>query len=329
MVTEILSPANADYVFSSNDDRFVLWYDQNYVNIHTGDWHSIVDMEIASYCLMDYLVRNEDPRKRMYFVINNLTPENIRLFNAAQEDESRLIPEDYTRWMGSTASYDSQGGDRPRQQYYLSKDGEEIDMRPANKPQVRLWKGNDTQGGGANWAPIMTYADFAFLAAEFVLRENIQSAKTAQEWYEEGVKASLDHWNQMGSYCDLANYEPMTDEEIATFLEQPDIKWSNDKAKALEQIYAQTYIEHYKNVDEMYAFWKRTGYPNTDSEIVKFGQPVILGNNQQIPRRMRFTYPNAGVHNYENLQKRIDDMKLDPKFGEPMNEYGRLWWDVE
>ncbi|MCD8193667.1 MAG: SusD/RagB family nutrient-binding outer membrane lipoprotein [Tannerellaceae bacterium] len=329
MATEILAPANADYLFSSNDDRFVLWYDVNYTNVNPGDWHSIVDMEIASPAIMDYLVRNEDPRKRMYFVINNLTPENIQLFNAQQEDESRLIPEDYTRWMGSTIVIEEQKDDRRRDRYYLSKDGEQIDMRPANKPQVRLWKGNDTQGNGANWAPIMTYADFALLAAEFVLRENIPSAKTAQQWYEDGVKASLDHWNHMGEYCDIADYEPMTSEEIAAFLDQADIKWSNDKTKALEQIYAQVYVEHYKNVDEMYAFWKRTNYPNINSEIIKFEQPANLGIKHQVPRRVKFSYPNEGTHNSENMKQRIMKMEEDPKFGDKMDEYGRLWWDAQ
>ncbi|WP_165026639.1 SusD/RagB family nutrient-binding outer membrane lipoprotein [Dysgonomonas sp. ZJ279] len=327
IATEVLASSNTANVFSSNDDSFILWFDNLYTNIHGGDWHSIKDMDIATYCMMDYLNRNEDPRRRMYFVINNLTPENVTAFNAQQTDPTKLIPDTYTRWEGSSASYDSWTKDRRRLRYYLEQGTTQTDMRPANMPQVRLWKGNDTEGSGGNWAPVMTYADFCFLAAEFVLTENIPSAKTAQKWYEDGVRASLDQWNALGKFCDIANYEAMTEAEITNFLSKPDIKWN--AGKGLEQIYAQTYIEHFKNVDEAYAFWKRTNYPNRTSSIVKFEEPIILGVSRIVPRKVIFSYPNEGVHNYINLKKRLDDMKSNPEFGNIDDAYGRLWWDKE
>lgn len=327
IATEVLASSNTANVFSSNDDSFILWFDNLYTNIHGGDWHSIKDMDIATYCMMDYLNRNEDPRRRMYFVINNLTPENVTAFNAQQTDPTKLIPDTYTRWEGSSASYDSWTKDRRRLRYYLEQGTTQTDMRPANMPQVRLWKGNDTEGSGGNWAPVMTYADFCFLAAEFVLTENIPSAKTAQKWYEDGVRASLDQWNALGKFCDIANYEAMTEAEITNFLSKSDIKWNT--GKGLEQIYAQTYIEHFKNVDEAYAFWKRTNYPNRTSSIVKFEEPIILGVSRIVPRKVIFSYPNEGVHNYINLKKRLDDMKSNPEFGNIDDAYGRLWWDKE
>lgn len=327
IATEVLAPSNKEYVFDNNDDSFILWFDNLYTNIHGGDWHSVKDMEIATYCIMDYLNRNEDPRKRMYFVINNLTPENIKAFNEQETDPTKLIPEDYTRWEGSSASYDKWTNDRRRIRYYLAQAGSQIDMRPANMPQVRLWKGNDNEGSGGNWAPVMTYADFSFLAAEFALIGKVSSVKTAKEWYESGVRASLEQWNAVGKYCDIANYKAMTEDEITNFLNKPDIKWNENKA--LEQICAQTYIEHYKNIDEAYAFWKRTNYPNKDSEILKFEEPVILNVTRKIPRRVKFSYPNEGVHNYENLKKRLDEMVKDSQFGDITNEYGRVWWDSE
>lgn len=322
---EILAPANSGSIPNNNEDSFILWFDNLYTNIHTGDWHSVKDMEIATYCIMDYLNKSNDPRKRMYFVINNLTPENIKAFNEKQTDVDKLIPESYTRWEGSSASYDDWAKDRRRIRYYLSKDGKEIDMRPANMPQVRLWKGNDNEGSGGNWAPVMTYADFSFLAAEFVLREKIISSKTAKQWYEGGVKASLDQWNYVGKFCDIANYEAITTDEIENFMIMGDVKW--DETKALEQIYAQTYVEHYKNIDEAYAFWKRTNYPNKSSQIIKFEEPVILGTPRKIPRKVKFSYPNEGIHNYENLKIRLDEMLKDSQFGKIDDEYGRLWWD--
>lgn len=329
IATEVLAPSNVENVFGSNGDSFILWFDDLYTDIHKGDWHSVRDMEIASYAIMDYLNRNEDPRRRMYFVINNLTPQNIAEFNAKQTDSDRLIPTTYTRWEGSTTSFDkrSDNQDRRRLRYYLGEGAKAIDMRPANMPQVRLWMGNYDKGNGGNWAPIMTYADYCFLAAEFVLIHQVTSEKTAQKWYEDGVRASLDQWNTIGKFCDISNYEAMTEIEITNFLSKPDIKWN--PSKGLEQIYAQTYIEHYKNVDEAYAFWKRSNYPNTMSTIIQFEEPIISGVPRKVPRKVKFTYPNSGAHNYANQKKRLDVMQEDPQFGDISNEYGRLWWDKE
>jgi hypothetical protein len=338
IATEVLASSNAANTFQGNADSFILWYDNLYTNVHSGDWHSVIDMEIAPYALMDYLNKNEDPRKRMYFIINNLTPANIAAFNAQQTaagaDPFSLIPDGYGRWEGSTVSTDLFATDRRRASYNLGTGASAINMRPANRPQVRLWRGNVTVDGGAagsggNWAPIMTNADFCLLAAEFVLREGIASGKTAQQWYETGVRASLDQWNDMGKYCDVTGYSAMTETEINTFLNKPDIKW--DSSKAQEQIHAQVYVEHYKNVDEAWAFWKRTGYPNAQSNIVKFELPVITGVPQTklMPRRVKFVYPTVGVHNYDNLKKRLDDMAKDPIFGDIGDDFGRLWWDVQ
>ena len=328
IASEVLAPSNAANVFGGNDDSYILWFDNLYTNIHGGDWHSVKDMEIASFAIMDYLNRNEDPRRRMYFKINNLTPENVKEYNVEQTNPANIIPDDFTRWEGSSISYDNWAADPRRLARWLGTGSSRVDMKAANMPQVRLWKGNDTEGNGGNWAPIMTYPDFCFLAAEFVLRENLPSAKSAQQWYEDGVRASLNQWNTLGKFCDVANYEAMTEAEIATFLEKPDIKWSDNKG--LEQIYAQSYIEHFKNIDEMYALWRRVSYPNwVDAEIIRFERPIIQDVYREIPRRVKFTYPNEGVHNYENLKKRLDVMAADPQFGNIDNEFGRVWWDCD
>lgn len=327
IATEVLSQENKNYTFSSSDDSFILWFDVLYTNIHSGDWHSIKDMNVATDAIMDYLNNNEDPRKSIYYRINNLTEENIKAYNLQNTNPTRAIPEDYTRWMGATASYDGFAAELNRLSLSLKTGDQTINMRPANLPQVRLWKGNDDGGNGGNWAPIMTHADFCFLAAEFVLQENISSHLTAKEWYETGIKSSLNQWNKLGSFCDVYDYKPITEEQIDIFMAKPDVKW--DSSKALEQIHAQMYIDHFKNVDESYAFWKRTGYPNTNSNIIKFEETYINGVLKVPPRKVKFTYPNEGVHNYDNLKTRLDDMLSDDQFSGIQDEYGRLWWDVK
>lgn len=327
IASEVLAAANSNYVFGSKDDSFILWFDVLYTNIHAGDWHSIKDMDIATNAFMNYLNKNEDPRKAIYFQINNLTLENIKAYNLQNTNPTRVIPESYGRWMGSTASYDKFATELNRLSLSVKIGDQTINMRPANLPQVRLWKGNDTNGNGGNWAPVMTHAEFCLLASEFVLRENISSHKSAKEWYDTALASSMKQWSDIGKFCDINNYEAIQQSSINTFIEKEDVKWNPNKA--LEQIYAQMYVENFKNVDEAYAMWKRTGYPNLESNIIKWEKPHINGVAKVPPRRVKFTYPNEGVHNYDNLKKRLDDMAKDSKFGDIQNEYGRLWWDKE
>lgn len=336
IAAEVLG-ASTEEVMGNAGDSFIFWFDVLYTNIHSGDWHSSRDMLVASRALMTYMNRNEDPRRRMFFRINNLTPENIAAFNAENSKPELVIPEGTTRWEGASASrqdwsvssadYPAAVYDRNYPNRTLGSGSNAINMRPANSPQSRLWKGNDNDGSGGNWTPVITYSDFCFLAAEFVLQYNVQSAKTAQQWYEDGVRESLKQWNEIGKYCDIIDYSAMTDDEIEVFMSQSDIKWNS--SKALEQIRSQAFVDYFGNVDESWAQWKRTGYPNKDASIIKFDVPVPVNAIGVVPRRVKFSYPNEGVHNYENYKKRLDDMSADSQFGAIDNEWGRVWWDME
>ncbi|GHT41957.1 hypothetical protein AGMMS49965_12600 [Bacteroidia bacterium] len=334
IATEVLAGTNAGDIMGSNDDSFIFWFDNLYTNIHGGDWHSSRDMLLASRALIDFMNDNEDPRRGIFFVPNNLSADNIADYNAQQTAAGKkealdFIPVDFTRYEGSTASRADWTADARNINRTLGSGSSSINMRAANIPQARLWKGNDNDGSGGNLAPVMTYADFCFLAAEFVLEHSITSTKSAQEWYEAGVRTSLKHYNDIGKYCDVLEYSAMTPAEIDAYMLKSDVAWDNSKGK--EQIWAQAWVDRYTNVDEAWAQWKRTGYPNNAAVLVGFedcypvaGEPVGV-----IPRRVKFSYPNEGVHNYANLKKRLDAMAADPEFGPIDNEWGRLWWDKQ
>lgn len=317
IVKEILASSD---IPTSIDDSFIMYFDKLFTS--EGDWHSIIDMDRASAPFMTYLKKFNDPRKRLFFQINELTPENIAKFNAEQTDPKKLIPEDFTRWEGGTVSNDFKATD----QRYIAKSikANGTDMRAANKPQTRLWKGMQDEGGGGSWFPIITYADFCFMAAEFVL-DGVPSSKTAQEWYEEGVRSSIKQWSKIGDYCKINDYQAVTDQEIEAFIGQEGIKWNPAIAK--EQIYCQSYVEHFKNNNETWAMWRRTGYPNQKSTVITFDPVFINATEQDVPRRTRFSHPALGSPNYTNAVERIETMMKDPEFGLMTNEFGRLWWD--
>ena len=315
IATEVL----ASDIMSENKDGLILKFDKLYTE--KGDWHSVIDMDRASAPFMEYLTKYEDPRKRIYFQINNLTPENIATFNSQQTDPKKMIPTDFTRWEGGTVSFDERASDKRYTSQSL-KDG--TDMRAMNKPQTRLWKGMQDKGSGGSWFPLLTYADFCFMASEFVL-ENVPSSQSAQAWYEAGVKSSLSQWSEIGDYCKINEYEAITNDEISRFIAQEGIAWNPSIAK--EQIYCQAYVEHFKNNNEAWTLWRRTGYPNQQSQIVTFDKVMINNSEQQVPRRVRFSYPVEGIPNYENKYSSIEEMTKNPEFGQVVDEFGRHWWD--
>lgn len=318
IAAEVLGSGN---IFQNLDDSFILYFDNNWTT--KGDWHSVIDMDRAATPFMDYLTKYDDPRKRLFFQPNNLTPTNIAQYNNEQTDPANHIPLDMTQWEGGTVSFDERATD-PGYLNRVMADG--TDMRAMNKPQTRLWKGAQDGGSGGGWAPLLTYADFCFMASEFVL-EGVNSAKSAQEWYEEGVRASLKQWSEVAQYCQINGYEAITDTEVDDFMAQADIAWN--PAIAREQIYSQSWVEHFKNNNESWALWKRTGYPNQTSTVVTFDPVMVLGQEQDVPRRKKFSHPAEGTANYQNIIQGLETMAADPEFGNLDNEFGRLWWDKQ
>lgn len=319
IATEVL--ANPGDLMSIVDDSFIFWMDGKYSD--NGDYFSINDLIRASKTMMDYLKEYNDPRKRIFFRINNLTPENVAEWNAA--NPTNQIPAEFSRWEGGTANTDAGAADTRYTRRTLDPSGRAIDLQPVNRPQVRIFAGHFDGGSGGTWFPNVTYPDFCFMAAEFTLL-GVTSSKTAEQWYTEGVGGSIDLWNKVGGFCKIHNYEPITASEKADFMNQPKIKW--DASIGLEQIYAQSYIEHFKNSNEGWALWKRTGHPTYDSDIIALEEVYVGQVKQQMPRRLRFSYPMPGTANYENYKKRLDDMAADPNFGSLSSEHGRIWWDL-
>jgi hypothetical protein len=303
---------------SSTDDSFVIWLSGKETN--HGDFESINDLIRPSGTLMGYLKKYNDPRKRMFFRENYLTEENVAKWNASNPEDQLS---QYDRYEGGTSNYDA----LTRAEWvkiHKTRTMDGINMSPLNYPQTRMFSGMYNGGGGGTWWPKLTYADFCFMAAEFVL-EGVSSNKTAEQWYTEGVRSSLELWNKAGDFCKIHNYEAMTAAEINTFLEQEGIKWNASIGKA--QIYAQSFVEHFKNINESHALYRRTGYPNPASPVIASEACTVDGVPQFVPRRFVFADPIKGTTNYDNQVKRLEEMKKDPDFGAITDSFGRVWWD--
>ncbi len=89
IAAEVLAPGNAANIMASTDDSFILWFENRYTKSFVR--HSPKDLLLAARTLIDFLEDNGDPRLRMFFQKNNLTPENIKAFNDWCLDETYAV----------------------------------------------------------------------------------------------------------------------------------------------------------------------------------------------------------------------------------------------
>ncbi|HLZ88217.1 MAG TPA: hypothetical protein VKQ52_13275, partial [Puia sp.] len=79
---------------------------------------------------------------------------------------------------------------------------------------------------------------------------------------------------------------------------------------------------------EAWAWWKRTGFPNTTSTIA--WEPLTTaGTAISLPRRAAITVLLPTDRNYDNQQAAFKNMASDGNWGTGPNDFsGRVWWDM-
>ena len=122
----------------------------------------------------------------------------------------------------------------------------------------------------------MTAEEVHFACAEAALRGwSTPGNKTAQEWYEGGVRLSFNEWGitdatVIDAYLNDATSQPIDyvdpkDDKNNYFTRMKDIaiKWDESAGleKKLERIMMQKWIGAFVNTNEMWSDFRRTGYP--------------------------------------------------------------------
>jgi hypothetical protein len=164
------------------------------------------------------------------------------------------------------------------------------------------WSRYNTYVTGANGeGPVRLITNFqrAFILAEAVLTlPGINTPRTAQEYYTEGIRASM----RLAGISD-ANIDAylQANPQIATL--------SGSTQKQLEQIITQKWIAWFGNGLEAWNDWRRTGYP-------------VLAQSQNA----------VGVDGTRPVRAQYIEQELsrNPNFPNPgplSNE--RIWWDVD
>lgn len=317
----------AENLMSNNSEG---WYFKSTAAfVSGGNWNP--DGLYATKPLVDFMWDKSDPRLDAFFSPNGYAQDTINVLIAEGELEPGTT-EAPRRYLGSFTSPDAAAA-VINDPFYAARTatiaGSDRRIDTLSLIQRRLFQpsfdeGNGS-GDGAVYLPVITYAEFCFMRAE--LGAQNLSTEDAQTWYEEGVKASIQWYDQLARDAKLQNYTAVTDGEIQQYLQEPGIAF--DETKALDQIASQAFLHYYKQPAEGWALWKRTGLPNTTS-VLALADMKSNGASLAIPRRAPLPLLNTTSSNYENQKAAYDAMAQDPGFGlGPTDAFGRVWWDVE
>ena len=370
VISEVLK--SADDVIASNDESCIYQHTNDF-NDNTDDIQDITSGYVASAAFVNYLVAYNDPRLQIMVRPNGFGPGNNNETNDEWFETFKKEYPDYettyaryaaNRYIGMSANPDSAESLTAGQAYltlpYHKEDGTDanLEIRMYSQVESRYFVKNGGRNGNnnmparaiedieyeQNWqsmhdfTPVITYPQTCLMLAEIAVKKGEAVAgKTATEWMKAGIKASMEQYREWAKVRFVVaqtaetspTYNPLTDVEIEAYLAQPEFQEAT-----LEKIISQQWINLYKQPEEMWAVWKRTGLPAfkaqpTPENGVAFLEEIKLaGAELTIPRRNQLPTPNT--LNIDNYNAAVQALCQDAKYGAGVaNTEGRIWWDAE
>ena len=311
--------ADAANLMTSNAEGWVLYADVSFTS--GGNW-SPAEFR-APKPTVDFMWNTSDPRLRLFYQKNNYTQANLNAAIAAG-----VYPAGTTwnprQYVGAPISPDVVAT-TAKTWFVAKKVSDALSLDTVSYLQFRMFQPAINGGTGKNFFPIISYADELFMRAE--LAASGITTEDPQALYYAGIDASVKFYDLAAKNAQLPDYTAVTDAELTAYKAATGVSYQ--PAKALDQIAVQAYINFYKQPNEAWAQFKRTGMPNSTTvlanEDIKIDNPVY-----KIPRRAALSAPSSTDLNKANKQTALDEMTKDAGFGTSIEDvYGRVWWDKQ
>lgn len=362
VITEALSHSGG--IISTNDQSCI-FYHGNEHNNNTDDMQILTYQYCVSNSFVNYLNANNDPRLKLlvrpngFGKLNNneINDEVIDTLTKYVPDYKTIYPFWAERYNGISSNLDSSSSNLQRSYFTIPITGDRnVSIRIKSQIESRFFVKNGGQIGTQVtsrdkeddkynydlnsiklFSPILTYPETCFMMAEIALKKGAaMGGKSAEQWYFEGVRSSLEIYQKWGERIKVPsamdntsdNYAPITNDAIASYLEQ-----SNHLPVTLEKIISQAWVNYFMQPEEAWATWKRTGLPafkdnGAPSGKVAFMETIKSDESFLIPRRSILPRPNS--LNEPNYNMAVEKLTSTPGYG-PLVGYtqGRIWWDKE
>ena len=312
--------ADAAGLMTANSDGWVMNTDVSFTS--GGNWSPVGFR--APKPTVDFMVNTADPRLRLFYQKNNYTQANMNAAIAKGVYPAGTIVSP-NQYVGAPISPDVVKTTAATW-FTAKKVDDNLSLDTVSYLQYRMFQpvysATGASGTGKNFFPIITYADELFMRAELAAKGI--TTESAQTLYYAGIDASIAFYDAAAKNAALEDYSAVAPAEITAYKASAPVVYN--AAKIQEQIAIQAYINYYKQPNEAWAQYKRTGYPNASSALAN-EDILIDGTVYQIPRRAAISAPDATDLNATNRQAAIDAMKADADFGAIGDLYGRVWWD--
>lgn len=368
VISEVLT--SASNVIDSNEASFIYWHPNDYGD-NVDDIQGITSNYVAAAAFVNYLEAYNDPRLPLLirpngFGLKNNNEENdewFTIFNEQNPGWEAEYPQFVDRYSGISANPNRNTEEFNREAIlyftYINENDVEAQMylRMHSQVEGRYFVKNGGDYGNHNmptrdiedekykydketimsYNPMLTYSETCFMLAEIAVKKGAAVAgKDATAWMREGIKASMEQYREWATISKvLAQYEstsdryaPITDEAIEEYLARPEFQTAT-----LEKIVSQQWINLYRQPEEMWATWKRTGLPKFKDEPMPEDGVAFLETIQQagvdliIPRRNAVPMPNT--LNIDNYNTAVQQLVGDSKYGTATDRTeGRIYWDV-
>lgn len=154
---------------------------------------------------------------------------------------------------------------------------------------------------------VMTYSEVSLLLAEAKVRGWNVGATTAEAYYQNGIRASIEQLSLFRDAPALTGIDEFVDSKILT---------AGDELRAINM---ELHLSLFLNPHEAFANWRRSGYP----EFISTGTPP----NRPIPRRLQYPLNEADQNN-ANMTEAVG--RITGVDGAGKDSFlNRVWWDKE
>lgn len=335
IVTDVLS--NPADLFTSNQDNLEFISSSSHAGAGSN-WDPSGALFKGSKSVVDFMYQTGDPRIRIFFQKNAFSQENVDLAVTQGVLPASTVV-NARQYVGGFASPDASSNPANSRYYnnnrmFFNANGTQQPLDTMSRIQYRLFcpgienpvlSAPRSPGIGKVTFPMLTYSEQLFYRAE--LAQKGITSENPEQLYEAGVKASMSYYNVLGERAQIFDYVAIEPDEINDAYNHTLIKY--DVSKALDQIASQSYLHFFKQANEGWALFKRTGMPNTTT-VLALEAIVSDGVPQKMPRRALLNPPLETDRNYDNVKAALDQMATDPEFGAGSTDiYGRIWWDKE
>ncbi len=187
----------------------------------------------------------------------------------------------------------------------------------------------------------MSTAEVNLYLAEFkLLGANLP--KTAEEYFNKGVRASVEEYDRLaslnkipyyGTTYDYDPYEKVIDlqpGEIDKMLANPDYQLTGNVASDLEKVYVQQLIHFTLFPDDQFVTVRRSGCPKEGSNLIRWENFSPLVPNDAIPRRFEVPAPSPTDLMYQILLDAYKSQGFTPGSNQPgtLLNSERVWQDI-